>query len=45
MKVCDDFWIDMCTLVKWKINIWHIIWLFTLKKKVAEKFSYDSIIW
>jgi len=21
MKACDDFWINMCTLVKWKINI------------------------
>jgi len=21
MKACDDFWINICTLVKWKINI------------------------
>jgi len=31
-KACDEFWIDMCILVKWKINILQIIWLFTLKK-------------
>jgi len=36
-----DFWIDMCTLGKWEINILQIIWLFILKKKRAEKFSYD----
>ena len=33
MKACDDFWIE-----NWKMNILHIIWLFTLKK-IAEKFS------
>jgi len=33
MKACDDFWIDMCILVKWKMNILQIIWLFTLNKK------------
>jgi len=39
-----DFWIDMCTLRKWEMNILQIIWLFILKKN-SWKFSYDWIIW
>jgi len=43
MKALEDFWINLCTLKRWKMNILQVIWLFTLKK-IAEKFSCDSII-
>jgi len=37
------FWINICILIKWKVNILHRIWLFTLENK-NKKLSYYSII-